>query len=320
MLKNYKNVGKPSKLYAEPYTITPRYISYFFSILITFSNIGYQYSWNNKYSSSSWYILIVSTENYNVDSGILLVTKWIWLLSRIFLTWCFVNRISILKIPYGLLVRYKGWSRARGAKQSEEWRPARCPEGRALRVDQVRFFKFQIWFRQLRHTYNSVFYAAKLKLISACIFDFTLNNLLVKGQFILQAGIYELLPRASFSYDQRNTISKDTNYRSDREVKWTPSLKVSHLFPGRKLFLSHKEKSEENPMGPLDSLSILLVSMNLIWVSKTKGISSFFRISKTFITQREGGGTCALPMGSILRSFHFICLWWTRTWISKLLT
>ena len=130
------------------------------------------------------------------------------------------------------------------------------------------------------------------------------------------------------NYEQNNSYllikkyfgSKDTNYRSDGEVKWTPSLKVSHLFPGRKLFLSHKEKSEENPMGPLDSLSILLVSMNLIWVSKTKGISSFFRISKTFITQREGGGTCALPMGSILRSFHFICLWWTRTWISKLLT
>ena len=98
------------------------------------------------------------------------------------------------------------------------------------------------------------------------------------------------------NYEQNNSYllikkyfgSKDTNYRSDREVKWTPSLKVSHLFPGRKLFLSHKEKSEENPMGPLDSLSILLVSMNLIWVSKTKGISSFFRISKTFITQREG--------------------------------
>ena len=52
------------------------------------------------------------------------------------------------------------------------------------------------------------------------------------------------------------------------EVKWTPSLKVSHLFPGRKLFLSHKGKSEENPMGPLDSVSILLVSMNLIWVFK----------------------------------------------------
>ena len=120
-------------------------------------------------------------------------------IANFFLTWCFVNRISILKIPYGLLVRHKGWSRGRGAKQSEEWRPARCPEGRALRVDQVRFFKFQIWFRQLRHTYNSVFYAAKLKLISACIFDFTLNNLLVKGQFILQAGVDELLPRASSS-------------------------------------------------------------------------------------------------------------------------
>ena len=117
-------------------------------------------------------------------------------IANFFLTWCFVNRISILQIPYGLLVRHKGWSRGRGAKQSEEWRPARCPEGRALRVDQVRFFKFQIWFRQLRHTYNSVFYAAKLKLISACIFDFTLNNLLVKGQFILQAGVDELLPRA----------------------------------------------------------------------------------------------------------------------------
>ena len=81
------------------------------------------------------------------------------------------------------------------------------------------------------------------------------------------------------NYEQNNSYllikkyfgSKDTNYRSDREVKWTPSLKVSHLFPGRKLFLSHKGKSEENPMGPLDSLSILLVSMNLIWVSKTKG-------------------------------------------------
>ena len=78
------------------------------------------------------------------------------------------------------------------------------------------------------------------------------------------------------NYEQNNSYllikkyfgSKDTNYRSDGEVKWTPSLKVSHLFPGRKLFLSHKEKSEENPMGPLDSLSILLVSMNLILVFK----------------------------------------------------
>ena len=98
------------------------------------------------------------------------------------------------------------------------------------------------------------------------------------------------------NYEQNNSYllikkyfgSKDTNYRSDGEVKWTPSLKVSHLFPGRKLFLSHKEKSEENPMGPLDSLSILLVSMNLIWVSKTKGISSFFVSRKPL--SRKGKG------------------------------
>jgi len=62
-------------------------------------------------------------------------------------------------------------------------------------------------------------------------------------------------------------------------------------------------------MGLLHSLSILLVLMNLIWVFKnTWYILLFFSISKTFITRREGGGTSALPMGSTLRSFQFICL------------
>ena len=83
--------------------------------------------------------------------------------------------------------------------------------------------------------------------------------------------------------------SKDTNYRSDSEVKWTPSYKVSHLFPGRTLFLSHKGKSEENLMGPLDSLSILLVSMNLLSVFKNTWYILLFSYLENLYHANGGG-------------------------------
>ena len=91
--------------------------------------------------------------------------------------------------------------------------------------------------------------------------------------------------------------SKDANYRSDSEVKWTPSLKASHLFPGRKLFLSHKGKIEENPMGPLDSLSILLVSMNIISVFKITWYILLFSYLENLYHAKEGGRYERTPYG-----------------------
>ena len=99
--------------------------------------------------------------------------------------------------------------------------------------------------------------------------------------------------------------SKDTNYRSDSEVKWTPSLKVSHLFPGRKLFLSHKGKSEENPMGPLDSLSILLVSMNLIWVFKNTWYILLFSYLENLYHAKGRGRYERTPYGVHFAVFPF---------------
>ena len=101
--------------------------------------------------------------------------------------------------------------------------------------------------------------------------------------------------------------SKDTNYRSDSEVKWTPSLKVSHLFPGRKLFLSHIGKSEENPMGPLDSLSILLVSMNLIWVLKNMWYILFSYLENLYHVKGRGRYE-RTPNRVHFAAFQFICL------------
>ena len=96
---------------------------------------------------------------------------------------------------------------------------------------------------------------------------------------------------------KKNIGSKDTNYRSDSEVKWTPSLKASHLFPGRKLFLSHKGKSEVNPMGPLDSLYILLVSMNIISVFKITWYILLFSYLENLYHAKEGGRYERTPYG-----------------------
>ena len=99
--------------------------------------------------------------------------------------------------------------------------------------------------------------------------------------------------------------SKDTDYRSDSEVKWIPSLKVSHLLPGRKLFLSHKGKSEENPMGPLDSLSILLVSMNLIWVFKNTRYILLFSYLENLYHAKGRGRYERTPYGVHFAVFPF---------------
>ena len=95
--------------------------------------------------------------------------------------------------------------------------------------------------------------------------------------------------------------SKDTNYRSDSEVKWTPSFMVLHLFPGRKLFLSHKGKSEENQIGPLDSLSTLLVSMNLISVFKNTWYILLFSYLENLYHANGGGRYERTPYG-----VHFV--------------
>ena len=73
--------------------------------------------------------LIVSTENYNVDSGILLVTKWIWLLSRNFFNMMFCKPYFNFENPIWVACEAQGMEQRPGSEAKRRMETGTVPRG-----------------------------------------------------------------------------------------------------------------------------------------------------------------------------------------------
>ena len=88
-----------------------------------------------------------------------------------------------------------------------------------------------------------------------------------------------------------------------------PALRLRIYSQGENSSYPTKAKAKKIKWGHLTVFQFFLVSMNLISVFKNTWYILLFSYLENLYPRMEGGGTSALPMGSTLWSFQFICLW-----------